>query len=575
MRPASLAAGIRRLPACQEAVLALCRRGRLEEALRAVRVCDPRSVASCVYSSLLQLCTDLRAEREGRSLHELIAAAARSDLYLETKLIIFYGKIADPNSARRVFDGMPSRSVVSWSAMISGYARKGLAEEALEIFVLMQRAGSKANQFTYGSVLRACTEMLCMGRGQQIHGRIAKTRFAENPFVQSALVDLHSKCGLIGDARRLFDEIEHKDVTSWNSMIGGYAVQRREGFAFRLFKSMFSPDHFTFASVLKACSGIRCLAMIFQIHVFVLKSGFEHQELVVGSFIDAYVKCRNVDCARLLYDSLPDKDLISSTAMITSYARGNGGGGEDPLKLFALVNQTCAETDDVIVCTILSACANLLSVSMGRQIHGFTFKKLPGYDAAVGNALIDMYAKSGELEDARRVFEEMPLRNVISWTSMITACGRHGHGRAALTLLEKMESDGCTPNDVTFLAALSACGHAGLTDEGWRLFNSMVVEHGILPRSEHYACFVDLLARGGRLEEAYDFVRKMAAEPSSSLWGLCWEPAEFMATYLWGDRSRPSLSSGTRELGQLRRSLQYIRLGLPVGGCDEHEEADR
>lgn len=280
------------------------------------------------------------------------------------------------------------------------------------------------------------------------------------------------------------------------------------------------PDHFTFAGVLKACGGLRHLAMVNQIHGVVLKSGFESQELVVGSFIDAYAKCKSVDCARLLYDSLPDKDLISSTAMITSYARGNGGcGGDDPLKLFALVNQTCAETDDVIVCTILGACADLLSLSMGRQIHGFTFKKLPGYDAAVGNALIDMYAKSGELEDARRVFEEMPHRNVISWTSMITACGRHGHGRAALTLLEKMESDGCEPNDVTFLAALSACGHAGLTDEGWRLFNSMIVDRGILPRSEHYACFVDLLARGGRLEEAYDFVSKMRPEPSSSLWG--------------------------------------------------------
>lgn len=242
MRPGSLAAGIRRLPACQEAVLALCRRGKLEEALRALRACDPRSVASCVYSSVLQLCTDLRAEREGRSLHEHIAAAAaaaaRSDLYLETKLVIFYGKIADPNSARKVFDGMPRRSVVSWSAMISGYARNGLAEEAFETFALMQRAGSKANQFTYGSVLRACTEMLCMGRGQQIHGRIAKTRFAENPFVQSALVDLHSKCGLIGDARRVFDEIEHKDVISWNSMIGGYAGQHHEGSALRLFMSM-------------------------------------------------------------------------------------------------------------------------------------------------------------------------------------------------------------------------------------------------------------------------------------------------------------------------------------------------
>ena len=247
--------------------------------------------------------------------------------------------------------------------------------------------------------------------------------------------------------------------------------------------------------------------------------GFDHHLMAAGSIIDAYAKCRRMKSARLVYDSLPEKDLISTTALISSYAKSKGGGG-DPLKLFATVNAAAVSMDDVIVCACVSACADFLSLSMGRQIHALIFKKLPGSDVAMANALIDMYAKCGELDDSRRVFDEMSHRNVVTWTCMITAFGRHGEGEAALSLMEEMERQGCRPNDVTFLAALSACGHSGLTKEGKRLFHYMVVDRGISPRSEHYACFVDLLARGGQLEEAFDFVGQMGSTwRSSSLWG--------------------------------------------------------
>ncbi|XP_078434896.1 pentatricopeptide repeat-containing protein At3g20730-like isoform X2 [Wolffia australiana] len=465
----------------QEAVLGLCRQRRLGEAVRALLSCNPSSVPPLIYSSVLQLCTDLMAEKEGRSVHELISiSAAKNDPYLATKLVIFY-------------------------------------EEAFNTFVLMKRDGWKANQFAYSSVLKACAEMESAVNGHQIHAQISKSRFSENPFVETALVDFHAKWGRIEHARRLFDETKNKDLTSWNSMISGYVFRRLDHPAIHLFKSFLRhghhPDHFTFASVAKACSRLRDASMVNQIHAILAKTGFQHHILAVGSVIDAYAKCKNTQTARLLYDSLPEKDLISSTALISS--------GEDPVELFAMINRAGLGADNVLLSASISACADLLSLSSGRQIHAFIFKKLPRNDTAVGNSLIDMYAKSGEIEEARRVFEEMPVRNVISWTSMITASGRHGKGEEALAMVKEMEREGCGANEVTFLAAMSACGHAGLVEEGRRLFQSMVVDHGLSPRSEHFACLVDLLARGGKLEEACEVVGKMgvACLGWSSLWG--------------------------------------------------------
>ncbi|KAF8393868.1 hypothetical protein HHK36_020066 [Tetracentron sinense] len=185
----------------------------------------PIPLDSSLYLPILQLCIDRKAEKEGRLVHDhLLRNGFDSDLYLNTKLIIFYAKIGDMVAARRLFDKMPERSIVSWTAMVSGYSQNGYLVEALEVFLVMRRSGFKANQFTYGSVLRACTNLLCLEIGKQIQACIVKSRFFENLFVQSALVDFHSKCGRMEDARYLFVRMSVRDVVSWNSTIGGYAV---------------------------------------------------------------------------------------------------------------------------------------------------------------------------------------------------------------------------------------------------------------------------------------------------------------------------------------------------------------
>ncbi|KAF6141745.1 hypothetical protein GIB67_027923 [Kingdonia uniflora] len=536
----------------------LCNLGRLNEALQLLNS-NPTPLNTSIYSPILQLCIDLKAEKEGRLLHNHLSKnGVDLDSCLNTKLIIFYGKIGDVVYARGVFDSMSNRSVVSWTAMISGYTQNGYLEEALRVFSMMRMSGVKANQFTYGSVLRACTSLGCLESGKQVQGCVMKSRFSWNVFVLSALVNLHSKCGVMEDARYLFEAMGEREVVCWNSMIGGYVVQGLVDNSFGLFRSMLNegvmPDQFTFGSILKGCAGSRSLTAAYQIHVFVIHLGFQSHLAVTGSLIDAYVKCESVWSARLLYDSLLYKDLISCTSLITEYAR-EGTYNKEALDIFSEINQSGVKMDNVVLCSMLNICANIASLSLGRQIHAFAFKIQPDNDIAMGNALIDMYAKSGEIKDANRSFSEMHEKNVITWTSLISGYGKHGYGEEAVSLLGMMEDKGLKPNDVTLLTVLFACSQTGMIKEGQQCFSSMISEYKINPRAVHYSCMVDLLARGGQLEQAHDLICEMNVKPNASLWG-----AILGASRMYGNLSLGEVAA--KHLFELEpdNSVNYVAL---------------
>ncbi|KAI9177502.1 hypothetical protein LWI28_016035 [Acer negundo] len=499
-------------------VRAKCTIGKLKEALKlSVTQPDPK-----MYMSLLQLCIVVRAKEQARMIHShIVTIGFESSVNLGTKLIVFYAKVGDMLSARKVFDKMPVRDVVSWTAMISGYGQNGFYENALLVFSGMRRAGVRANMFTYGSALRACMGMRWLEGGMQIQGYALKGRFADNLYVKSALLDLYAKCGRIEDAWFLFDTMEERDVVSWNVMIGGFAVQGFVDDCFQLFRLMMRegkiPDCFTLGSVLRASIGDIGLMMVNQIHGLIIRLGFGSSNLLIGSLIDAYAKCGSVRSAHQLYKNMLKPDIISCTALITGFAREGNNSGE-AFDLFKEMILKKMGIDDIVLCLMVNICANMASLSLGRQIHALALKYQPSYDIAMGNALIDMYAKSGEIEDAIRAFNEMREKNVISWTSLIAGYGKHGYGQKAIELYEKMECEGLKPNDVTLLSLLFACSHAGLTSEGWELFNNMISRYKILPRPEHFSCMVDLFARGGHLESAYNMISEMNIKPTVSLW---------------------------------------------------------
>ncbi|XP_065869238.1 pentatricopeptide repeat-containing protein At3g20730-like [Euphorbia lathyris] len=471
----------------------------------------------------LQLCTETKAATRGRLVHNhIIRHGFGSDINLSNKLIIFYVRLGNVIISRKVFDGMAERNVVSWTAQISGYVKEGCYHDALSIFLEMARAGVRANQFTYGSVLRACTGLKYLKGGMQIQGCIEKSRFVGNLFVQSALVDLYSKCGNMKEACYLFGTMPERDVVCWNTMIGGFAVQGFTDESFQMFRSMMRqgviPDCFTFGSVLKASRTASDLVKVYQVHGVIIQLGFESYSDLNGSMIDAYAKCESIRSAYDVYNNMRKKDAISFTALMTGCAR-DSSYSRMALDLFKEIEQINMEIDDVTFCSMFNICANTACLSMGRQIHALALKNKSNYDIATGNALVHMYAKSGEIEDATRAFHEMTEKNVISWTSLITGYGKNGYGHEAIALFKKMECEGLKPNAVTFLSLLFACSHSGLTSEGLECFSNMIKNYDISPQVEHFSCMIDLFARGGQLEEAYNMICKMNFQPNASLWG--------------------------------------------------------
>ncbi|KAI4373191.1 hypothetical protein MLD38_011345 [Melastoma candidum] len=482
------------------------------------------------YMRILQHCILRRLSRTALAVQAHMTASGHAlNQHLSTKLVLFYSSVEDLASARKVFDGMCCRSVVSWTAMISGYCHGGCWEDALLMFEDMHRAGIRANQFTYASTLRASTGMRSLRDGLQLQGCIEKGRFTGDLYVQSALVDFHSKCGKMDDAVQVFESMSGRDAVAWNGIIGGFAGQGLFTDSVQRFRLMMregsAPDHFTFGCVLRACAGIGNVIQVTSIHKVMVQLGYESATDLIGSLINAYAKCGSVNLSGQLYECMPMKDVKSCTALVNGYAQHSMYGGD----FLSIVNELLRlhiEMDCVLWCSMLHVCADGASLSLGRQLHARVLKLPACKDVAVGNALVDMYSKAGEISDADHAFGEIELKNVISWTSLISAYGRHGLGHEAIALYRKMGQEGFKPNEITFLCTLFACSHSGLTHEGWECFKNMVINYGISPRPEHFSCLVDISARGGKLDEAYELLSDMDIKPSASLWrsiaGACY-----------------------------------------------------
>ncbi|KAL0743066.1 hypothetical protein Bca4012_084579 [Brassica carinata] len=489
-------------------------------------VSKPYLLDPSLYLKALKLCSYQSLKKQFVLIHgNSVTNGFVSNLQLNNSLLNLYARHGDVNHARKLFDRMPKRDVGSWTAMISGYSGCKHHRSALLLFKKMRVEPVRANDFTYGSVLRSCKDLGCLKEGMQIHGCVEKGRFAGNLVVRSALLCLYAKCGKMEDARLLFESMKERDLVSWNIMIDGYTAASTADTSFGLFQLMLAegkkPDCYTFGSLLRASIEVNCLEMVSELHGFAVKLVFGRLNVaLVRSLIVTYAKCDSLDNALKLYEGTMKGDLISCTAIITGLSQQNSfrNGAFDIFKEMILMK---TKMDEVVISSMLKICTTIASISMGRQIHCFALKSSQiRFDVALRNSLIDMYAKSGEIEDAVLAFEEMEEKDVRSWTSLISGFGRHGDIERAIDLYNRMEHEGIKPNDITFLALLTACSHTGETEIGWKIFNTMINKYGIKVREEHLTCMVDMLARCGNLEDAYELIRSKngITSLSSSTW---------------------------------------------------------
>ncbi|CAN0903164.1 Pentatricopeptide repeat-containing protein At3g49170, chloroplastic [Linum grandiflorum] len=314
-------------------------------------------------------------------------------------------------------------------------------------------------------------------------------------------------------------EVEKRDVVSWSAMISCYANNGMELEAIGVFVHMLQsgvyPNGYCYTAVIRACSKEETFGIGEVVFGSVLKTGHMAADVCVGcGLIDMFVKgAQNLDDAYKVFDKMPDRNVVTWTLMITRFHQL--GYGRDAIDVFVDMISSGTEIDAFTFASLLSGASSIGAMTKGEQIHARILKSSFEPSLHVSNALIAMYSTCGNIEAAYQVFKDMEAqRNVISWTSMVTGFAKHGLATRALETFGDMLEAGVKPNDVTYIAVLSACSHAGLVSEGCQHFESMKSKHGIVPRMEHYACIVDLFGRAGRLTEAMYFIDAMPFKPN-------------------------------------------------------------
>ncbi|MQM00905.1 hypothetical protein Taro_033645 [Colocasia esculenta] len=410
--------------------------------------------------------------------------------------------------------------------------RDGLMKRASELSMLtsaktcvypLQHDARQQVEEYIASLIRACPNMRTL---RQVHAHLLKCpslSFFSSIYVLSKILGYCalSPSGDIAYARRLFAQIPNPNVFSWNCMIRGCSqLQNPSREPISLYKQMLrkgfaNPNSFTLAFALKACSLHPAFLEGCQIHSHAYRYGLHSSPFVQTGLLTFYAKCEQIDDARSIFNEIPDKNLVAWSAMISGYARI--GMVNEAFGLFREMQEVRISPDEVTMVSVISACAKAGALNLGRWVHAFIDKNGIELDMELSTALVDMYAKCGSIEKARKVFDDMRERDTKAWSSMIVGLAIHGHVEEVLKLFSRMKELKVKPNEVTFIGILSACAHRGLVSEGRKFWSSMC-QLGIEPYMEHYGCMVDLLCRAGLIEEAYRFVEAMPISPNSVVW---------------------------------------------------------
>lgn len=477
------------------------------------------------YPFVIRACKDLVLLELGMVIHGLtVKSGVVWNSFLGNSLLAMYMNCGDRAGARAVFDSMEEKTVVSWNTMISGSFRNGRAKEALMLFwQMVDGDGVEVDSATILSVLPACGSIKDLIQGREVHRLIIDSGIGERLAVQNALLDMYVKCGSMDEARSAFDRMVEKDVVTWTTVINGYALHADVDRALEMCRLMqcegVSPNEVTLASLLAMCAALPDLKLGKCLHGWAIRRCVDCDVNVETALIDLYAKCDSFGLSLRVFCRTSQRRTVPWNAILSGCIHNKLGG--DAISLFKRMVQEGVKLNDATWKSLLPAYAVEADLRQVSNIHGYLMKSgfLGKPDIVTG--LIDIYSKCGSLGYAHELFDGLLLRDrdIVSWSAIIAGYGKHGHGKIALSMFNKMVRSGIEPNEVTFTCVLHACGHAGLVDEGLNLFTFMQQNYQESVRMDHYTCIVDLLGRDAQLEEAYRLINAAPCGASRAVWG--------------------------------------------------------
>ncbi|XP_043699737.1 pentatricopeptide repeat-containing protein At5g66520-like [Telopea speciosissima] len=399
----------------------------------------------------------------------------------------------------------------------------------------------------HNSILLLLEKCQNLNQFKEIHGYLLKSRFPEDPLSVCPLLSAAAVSGdvaVFSHACSIFSHFVYRNTFMYNTMIRGYIETHSSIPAIFSYLEMLNNGHtannYTFPPLIKACTILPCASkkLIGRLaHAHVVKFGLSDDPFILSALIEFYSSVPDMKTARRLFDGIPRRDVVLWTAMIDGYGKSGDfksaralfeempvrnaiswsammaaysrvSDFKEVLHLFRQMQEANTRPNESVLVSVLTACAHIGALAQGLWVHSYVKRYRLHSNPILATALVDMYSKCGCMEPASSVFEGIQNKDVKAWNAIISGVAMNGDAKKSFELFERMNAYGMQPTEVTFVAILTACTHAGLVDEGLILFEQMGFVYGVEPQLEHYACVVDLLGRAGRLKEAEMFIEE-------------------------------------------------------------------
>ncbi|KAJ8761985.1 hypothetical protein K2173_006587 [Erythroxylum novogranatense] len=483
-----------------EKICEFCEKGNLKKAMEFLLMPENPQVASSTYCSVLQLCAELKSLEDGQKVHSIIRSSGVSiDGVLGSKLVFMYVTCGNLREGRLVFDKIANEKTFLWNLMINGYAKIGDFKESVLIFEKMLRSGIEVNSHTFSCVLKCFAALGSIKDGEWVHGYLLKLGFNSYNAVNNSLISFYFKIREVQSAHKLFDDLTDRDVISWNSMISGYVAsglcEKGLELLIEMLKSGADTDLATIICALAGCANCGDVSLGRALHAFAIKARFDRNAIFSNTVMDMYSKCRDLNGAIQVFAKMADKSVVSWTALIAGYVRE--GLADKAIGMFHEMERGGVVPDTFAITAILHACACNGSLESGKHIHNYIRENDMQSNIFVCNALMDMYAKCGSMEDAKSVFLEMPVKDIVSWNTMIGGYSKNGLPNEALSLFVTMIKE-LEPDGRTMACVLPACASLAALDKGKEI-HGYILRNGCLYDQHVTNALVDMYAKCGML----------------------------------------------------------------------------
>nr|CAB3473730.1 unnamed protein product [Digitaria exilis] len=444
------------------------------DALATFRAMVRRGVAPDSYTMAAAVSASAAADGwawEWRATGDAVHAMVRkigcaADLFVMSSLVNLYGTFRSAEDARKVFEEMQERDVVSWTSMISAFAQRGMWDDALRLLGEMQADGITPNKVTIISLLSACGHGKAIDKGLWVYGQLSEYGIEADVDIGNALVSMYAKCGCMSDAFEAFKVMPARNTKSWNALIDGFVQNQKHKEALAMFEEMLSnglnPDAVTLVNVLSACTHLGDLQQGRNLHRYILSRGIYCDTILTNALINMYAKCGDMAAADVVFQTMKHRDVVSWTTMVCGYVHGRQFTASfiffEEMKVAGIV------ASEMALVSLLSACSQLGALDKGKEIHAYIEEKNIKRDVFLESALVDMYAKCGCIDMAAEIFSKMQHKKTLTWNSMIGGLASNGHGKEAVQLFDQMLKFGDPrPDGITFKTVLGACARVGMT----------------------------------------------------------------------------------------------------------------